>query len=96
VVSSWYNCIKTAPASYRLLPVIEIIDPIVGENAVKFQKCFPKGTIKIVKKNGKDIAVVDNPRKDTASRECFRHAEFKDKVKLGRVRDHFICKFILI
>jgi DNA-directed RNA polymerase I and III subunit RPAC1 len=28
--------------------------------------------------------------KDTVSRECLRHDEFKNKVKLGRVRDHFI------
>ena len=35
-------------------------------------------------------AVVQNPFKDTVSRECLRHDEFKDKVKLGRVRDHFI------
>lgn len=35
-------------------------------------------------------AVVTNPFKDTVSRECLRHDEFKDKVKLGRVRDHFI------
>ncbi len=31
-----------------------------------------------------------NPMKDTVSRECLRHDEFKDKVQLGRVRDHFI------
>lgn len=35
-------------------------------------------------------AVVQNPFKDTVSRECLRYDEFKDKVKLGRVRDHFI------
>jgi DNA-directed RNA polymerases I and III subunit RPAC1 len=40
--------------------------------------------------NGVDTAQIDNPRKDTASRECLRHTEFKDKVKLMRVRDHFI------
>ena len=28
--------------------------------------------------------------KDTVSRECLRHDEFKDKVQLGRIRDHFI------
>jgi len=28
--------------------------------------------------------------KDTVSRECLRHEEFEGKVKLGRVRDHFI------
>ena len=28
--------------------------------------------------------------RDTVSRECLRHDEFKGKVKLGRVQDHFI------
>jgi len=46
--------------------------------------------------DGEKEARVVNPRKDTVSRECLRHAEFKDKVKLTRVRDHFICKFINI
>lgn len=27
------------------------------------------------------------------SREVLRHAEFEGKVRLGRVRDHFICTF---
>ena len=37
-------------------------------------------------------AVVRDPMRDTVSRECLRHDEFKDKVKLGRVRDHFIFR----
>lgn len=36
--------------------------------------------------------VVKNPRLDTVSREVLRYPEFRDRVKLGRVRDHFICK----
>jgi DNA-directed RNA polymerases I and III subunit RPAC1 len=43
-------------------------------------------------KEGELRAVVVNPMKDTVSRECLRHEEFKDKVKLGRVRDHFIFR----
>jgi DNA-directed RNA polymerase I and III subunit RPAC1 len=75
------------------MPSIDIKQQITGTDAIKFQKCFPKGTIDVIKKNGIDTAVVKNPRKDTASRECYRHAEFKDKVQLGRFRDHFICIF---
>ncbi|KAJ3315888.1 DNA-directed RNA polymerase core subunit rpc40 [Boothiomyces sp. JEL0838] len=75
-----------ATASYRLLPDIQILKPITGDDAIKFQKCFPKGTIEIEKGQ----AYVANPRKDTASRECLRHKEFEDKVRLTRVRDHFI------
>jgi len=80
-----------ATASYRLLPDIIITKPILGKDAEKFQKCFPEGVVEVfTNKNGEKEARVVNPRKDTVSRECLRHAEFKDKVKLTRVRDHFI------
>ena len=105
-----------ATASYRLMPSIEITKPILGDDARKFARCFPKGVIgleDVVRSAEEDEdeedeegespsrtgrrqqqiikrAVVRNPFKDTVSRECLRHDEFKDKVKLGRVRDHFI------
>lgn len=77
-----------ATASYRLLPVIDIKEPITGELAVKFQKCFPPGVIGIDGKSGE--AYVADARRDTVSREVLRHGEFDGKVKLGRMRDHFI------
>ncbi|KAI5951421.1 RPC40 [Candida jiufengensis] len=76
-----------ATASYRLLPVIDILEPITGELAKKFQKCFPSGVIGI---NNQGEAFVKDARKDTVSREVLRHSEFQNKVKLGRKRDHFI------
>jgi DNA-directed RNA polymerases I and III subunit RPAC1 len=94
-----------ATASYRLMPTITITRPIVGEDAEKFARCFPKGVIaleKITRKEaraqgsgyegheGEKKAVVKDPMRDTVSREALRHPEFKDKVKLGRRRDHFI------
>jgi DNA-directed RNA polymerases I and III subunit RPAC1 len=94
-----------ATATYRLLPKIDIIKPILGIEADKFQKCFPEGVIGIERVTAKEAstegsgyeghegeqkAVVRNPFSDTVSRECLRHDEFKDKVKLGRVQDHFI------
>lgn len=94
-----------ATASYRLLPSIEIKKPILGEDAKKFARCFPKGVIGLEEVSAEDTeregsayegrlgekkAVVINPFKDTVSRECLRHEEFEGKVKLGRVRDHFI------
>ena len=94
-----------ATASYRLLPTIEILQPILGPEARKFARCFPKGVISIetvtaadaankgsgyTGHEGEEKAVVKDTFKDTVSRECLRHDEFKDKVKLGRVRDHFI------
>lgn len=81
-----------ATASYRLLPSITITQPILGADAKKFARCFPRGVIGYERdeESGEQRAVVRDPMKDTVSRECLRHEEFKDKVKLGRVRDHFI------
>ncbi|KAG0650803.1 DNA-directed RNA polymerases I and III subunit RPAC1 [Hyphodiscus hymeniophilus] len=94
-----------ATASYRLLPTITITKPILGKDAEKFKNCFPRGVIeleKVTKKESKMVgsgydghegenkAVVKDAFNDTVSRECLRHAEFEGKVKLGRVRDHFI------
>jgi DNA-directed RNA polymerase I and III subunit RPAC1 len=94
-----------ATASYRLMPTITLLRPIIGEDAKKFARCFPKGVVEkeLVTEEeasrkgsgyeghaGELKAVVKNPFIDTVSRECLRHDEFKGKVKLGRVRDHFI------
>lgn len=75
-----------ATASYRLMPTITITGDISGDEAKKFQKCFPKGVIEL--EGGKPV--VKDARKDTVSREVLRHEEFAGKVKLGRRRDHFI------
>lgn len=75
-------------ASYRLLPVIDILSPITGDDAKKFQKCFSTGVIGIDETSGE--AYVKDTRRDTVSREVLRHDEFKGKVKLGRKRDQFI------
>ena len=82
----------SATATYRLMPDIKILKPIEGSDAEKFAKCFPAGVVKVVEENGKKIAKVVCPRKDTVSRECLRHKEFEGKVILGRVKNHFICK----
>lgn len=77
-----------ATASYRLLPTIDILDRITGEEAKKFQNCFPPGVVGVDSKTGD--AYIKDSRKDTVSREVLRHDEFKGKVRLGRQRDHFI------
>lgn len=90
-------------ASYRLMPTITITRPILGADAEKFARCFPRGVIGLEKATKKDAAaagepykegmkkaVVMDPMRDTVSRECLRHEEFEGKVKLGRRRDHFI------
>lgn len=76
-----------ATASYRLLPHINITQPITGKDAEKLKTCFTPGVIDI---NEKGEAYVKDARKDTVSREVFRHSEFENKIKLGRVRDHFV------
>jgi len=96
-----------ATASYRLLPQIDILKPILGSAAKEFQHKFPKGVIglrPVTKaesqeeggvwegKEGQERPYVANPMADTVSREVLRHPEFADKVRLGRVRDHFIFK----
>ena len=45
---------------------------------------------------GKKEAYVADARKDTGSRNVFRHEDLKDAVKLERVRNHFICKLLLM
>lgn len=35
-----------------------------------------------------------NSRLDTCSREVLRHDDLKSLVKLGRVRDHFLCMYL--
>ena len=82
--------------SYRLLPEIQIKSPITGADAYLFQKCFLPNVIAIENVDGVETARVANPRLDSVSRECLRHDQFKDKVKLMRVRDHFICNYLWI
>ena len=43
---------------------------------------------------GKKEVFVKNPRRDTVSQEVLRHPEFENLVKLGRIRDHFLCEFL--
>ncbi|KAJ5923506.1 DNA-directed RNA polymerase I and III subunit RPAC1 [Penicillium verhagenii] len=91
-----------ATATYRLMPDIQILRPIIGEDA---KNASPKGVIGLETitsaeasragsgyegRAGEQKAVVENAFNDTVSRECLRHEEFQGKVKLGRIRDHFI------
>lgn len=39
------------------------------------------------------MAQVKDARYDTCSRNVLQHADLKDAVQLGRVDDHFICKY---
>ena len=74
------------------MPSIDIIDPIPADLCDRFAQCFAPGVIEVDgKANSRNrTARVANPRLDTVSREVLRHDEFKDRVALGRIRDHFI------
>ncbi|PVD26085.1 hypothetical protein C0Q70_13753 [Pomacea canaliculata] len=81
-----------ATATYRLLPEIKLLREIEGESAERLQKCFSPGVIGLLhnKHTGSKQAYVADARRDTCSREVFRHDDLKNAVKLTRVRDHFI------
>ena len=44
----------SATASYRLLPHITLLRPVVGKKADKLASCFPEGVIQVVNKKGPD------------------------------------------
>ena len=73
---------------YRLHPTIELKEEISGKSAEKLQACFPPGVIDINKKGVAKVGA--NLRNDVISREVYRHDDLKDKVQLGRLKEHFI------
>ncbi|KAM0672302.1 DNA-directed RNA polymerases I and III subunit RPAC1 [Ordospora colligata] len=77
------------PATYRLMPLIEIGD-VFDESAYKLQKCFSPGVIEVKECDRRMKAYVADARSDTMSREALRHEEFKGKVFIGRRSDHFL------
>ncbi|XP_046351285.2 DNA-directed RNA polymerases I and III subunit RPAC1-like [Haliotis rufescens] len=79
-----------ATASYRLLPEIRLTHPVEGDSAEELQKCFSPGVIDVDNVHGRKKARVAHARRDTGSREVFRHDHLKDNVQLSKVRDHFI------
>jgi len=80
------------------LTEITLNSEFYDEQAEKLQSCFSPGVIELVedsKKIGRKKAVVANPRLDLTSRQVFMYDEFKDQVEIRKLRDHFICNFIL-
>lgn len=76
-----------ATASYRLLPKITLLNTVSGEAAERLQKSFSPGVIGIHKKGH---AFVVDARKDSLSRNFFRHPDLKDAVQLSLIKDHFL------
>ncbi|TFJ80752.1 hypothetical protein NSK_007929 [Nannochloropsis salina CCMP1776] len=83
-------------ASYRLLPSIDFVEPVLGEEADRLVELCPMGVFDIedLGKGGARgagrKAVVARPRDCSMCRECVREGPGVDRVRLKRVADHFI------
>eukprot|EP01080_Neovahlkampfia_damariscottae_P001216 gene1216-11306_t len=80
---------KFSPVStsfYRILPEIEIKQKIKKQEAKKMKELCPMNVFDIED----DILIVKNPRSCTMCRECIRKDNTDEKIKLTRVKDHFI------
>ena len=80
-----------ATATYRLLPEIEILEDVYGDQADRLQACFSDGVIEIVGSGSDRKAVVSNARLDSGSREVFRHEDLRDLVRIRKRKDYFLC-----
>lgn len=89
------NHAKWSPVSvafYRLLPDIELKEPIKDDDAVELKEICPMGVFDIEdlgKKKGKNL-VVSNIRACTMCRECIRPDKFNEKIELGKKRNHYL------
>lgn len=79
-----------ATASYRLLPKVILKKEIPPHLADKFQNCFTKDVIKVDPRTKRVSVDESQARRETMSREVYRHPEFEGCVQLARVRDHFL------
>jgi DNA-directed RNA polymerase I and III subunit RPAC1 len=89
---------KWSPVStafYRLMPDIKFKHEINDEDAIALKKLCPMGVFDVEENQMGCKAVVKNSRKCTTCRECIRYPPFKDVVDLGKIKDHFECKFYL-
>lgn len=79
-----------ATASYRLLPEVTLLQPVVGEEARELVAKCPLKVFDIEELGGVAQARVARPRNCAMCRECIRAPGWDQKVRLARVRDHFI------
>eukprot|EP00658_Telonema_sp_P-2_P022195 TRINITY_DN18865_c0_g1_i3.p1 TRINITY_DN18865_c0_g1~~TRINITY_DN18865_c0_g1_i3.p1 ORF type:complete len:354 (-),score=74.50 TRINITY_DN18865_c0_g1_i3:130-1191(-) len=79
-----------ATASYRLMPDVRLSGDITGEDAQRIAKMCPPKVFDIEDIGGESHLRVKDSFSCTMCRECIRRPEDRDKVKLLRIRDHFI------
>lgn len=79
-----------ATASYRLLPEVTFKQEVSGDLARELVAKCPMGVFDLEDLGGVAKAVVARPRSCSVCRECIREPAWDERVKLSRVRDHFI------
>jgi DNA-directed RNA polymerase alpha subunit len=80
-----------ATASYRLLPEITVFDDVTGTAADELVATCPMKVFDIEDAGSPQRrAVAARPRDCTMCRECIRPAGWDKRVRLTRVRDHFL------
>eukprot|EP01027_Heterolobosea_sp_BB2_P021055 GEZU01030114.1.p1 GENE.GEZU01030114.1~~GEZU01030114.1.p1 ORF type:complete len:380 (-),score=76.18 GEZU01030114.1:121-1212(-) len=79
-----------ATATYRLLPEILLVGEIKGAHAEELVKKCPMNVYDIEDLGGEKRAYVARPRDCTMCRECIRGDDWSSRIKLKRVKDHFI------
>ncbi len=87
---------KWSPVStafYRLMPDIQFKTDIYDEDAEELKKICPMKVFDVKSGDMGNKAYVKNARNCTTCRECIRYEPFKDIVDLGKVKDHYECKY---
>lgn len=85
-----------ATASYRLLPLIELVEPVYDELADELVHVYEPGVFELVPTDSSDPdnvsrkARVCNPYACTMSRNFMRNPALEKAVQMSRVPDHFI------
>jgi DNA-directed RNA polymerase I and III subunit RPAC1 len=79
-----------ATAFYRQLPDISFSEPFYGAEAQALKALCPMNVFDIEDLGSGPQAVAARPRDCTLCRECIRDPEREKRIKLRRVRDHYI------
>jgi len=77
-------------ATYRLMPEITLLKTIKNQEADELVNLCPMKVFDIEELGNERKAVVKYPRSCTMCRECIRDVKWQDKVKLARIKKHFI------
>lgn len=86
-----------ATASYRLMPKVELLQPVYDDDADELVHVYEPGVFELVSTDPASDppgtqrkAQVCNPYATTMSRNYMRHPQLADKIRMTRISDHFI------